>query len=361
MAKRRLLVVHPSDEMYGADKVLVEVLSEIADEWEVEVWLPTDIEYPRKELSTKLRAMGHSVLEVPLPVLRRSYLRPSALPALASRFIRTGFRLMRLRPAAVYVSTSALAPVLPLARLAGARAILHLHEYIDPATAKYLLPFLSFAQKVLCVSEAIREPLPEKFLTKTLVIYNGFNFDAEPTPLNVGDQIVCLVASRWNSWKGHETLLSAWDKLCREDMALIVLGAAPTAGESVDVPALVQRLRRKDSVTIVGQTVDVQKYIECAHLVLVPSIKPDPLPTIAIEALAAGRPIMGSDSGGLPEIIGSDAGYLVKTGDVEAWAIALNSLTREGIAERAAEARFQFESKFDVVRFRVEIREAMRS
>lgn len=170
MTKKRLLVVHPSDEMYGADKVLLEFLSAVPDGWDVNVWLPTDIDYPLKELSSKILEMGYPVSHVALPVLRRSYLTPSAVPALVGRFIRTGFRLLCLRPSIVYVSTSAVAPVLPLAKIIGAKPILHLHEYIDAVTARYLLPFIAFARKIVCVSEAIREPLPARLLTKTDVI-----------------------------------------------------------------------------------------------------------------------------------------------------------------------------------------------
>ena len=44
----RILVLHPSDELYGADRVILEVVKSIAhnhDIWEVEVWIPDDINY----------------------------------------------------------------------------------------------------------------------------------------------------------------------------------------------------------------------------------------------------------------------------------------------------------------------------
>jgi glycosyltransferase involved in cell wall biosynthesis len=355
-----MVVVHPSDEMYGADKVLLESLTEIPSNWDVEVWLPTDVDYPRKELSTALASMGHTVRYLSLPVIRRSYLRPGALPGLAIRFFRIAIELLRARPDTVYVSTSALAPMLPLARLVKASTVLHLHEYFDRRTALFVTPFLYFTQRIVCVSEAIREPLRAGLRRRTRVIYNGFDLPSPaPEPLPIGGPVVCLVASRWNAWKGHDILLDAWDAVRRTDLSLVVLGAPPANGEAFDVAGRVRDLNNPGSVTIAGQTSDVRSYIDAAHLVLVPSVKPDPLPTIAIEAMAAGRAVMASDSGGLPEIVGNDGGYLVETGNVAAWVRALEGISSEDVSARSDKARARFEEKFAVRRYRNEIAEVL--
>ena len=38
----------------------------------------------------------------------------------------------------------------------------------------------------------------------------------------------------------------------------------------------------------------------------------DPCPTVAVEALASGCPVVGSRSGGMPELVGLDCGVLVE-------------------------------------------------
>lgn len=352
--RKKLVALHPSDEMYGADKVFLETLTEIPSDWDVEVWLPTDVDYPRNELSTALVELGHTVRRLPLPVIRRSYLRVGALPGLVGRFLWTAGTVVRARPSKVYVNTSALVLMLPLARLTGAATVLHLHEFLDRKTALFVNPFLRFAQRIVCVSNAVRRPLAKRLEGRSVAVYNGFELPA-PTPLVAAERLVCVVASRWNTWKGHDVLLDAWDGLDRTDIELIVLGAPPLNGESVDVVDRVERLERPDSVSIVGQTGNVRKYLDAAHLVLVPSIKPDPLPTIAIEAMAAGRAVMASDSGGLPEIIGDDVGRLVPTGDVAAWRQALEEFSIEDATERANKARRRFDAQFGVRRFRDEI------
>jgi len=61
--------------------------------------------------------------------------------------------------------------------------------------------------------------------------------------------------------------------------------------------------------------------IRQSAVVAVPSLMEDVFPTIAIEALANGRPIIGTPTGGIPEIVGN-AGWIVPP-TVEAWADAL--------------------------------------
>lgn len=52
---------------------------------------------------------------------------------------------------------------------------------------------------------------------------------------------------------------------------------------------------------------------------LVPSIWPDPCPTVAMEAMASGRPVIGSRIGGLSDIVADgETGFLVAPGDVVA-------------------------------------------
>jgi len=41
----------------------------------------------------------------------------------------------------------------------------------------------------------------------------------------------------------------------------------------------------------------------------------DPCPNVVIEALACGLPVIGSESGGLPELVGKHAGMLLPVGD----------------------------------------------
>jgi len=356
-APKRILVIHPSDEMYGADKVLLEALRTAPVDAKLEVWLPTDVDYPRRELSAALKARGVAFRRLPLAILRRAYMRPKQLPRLFGRFLSSARLLIKMRPDLVYVNTAAAAPYLPVARLVGARAVLHLHEYLAGGT-KVVAPLLHFAHSVVAVSQAIVQPVPTRVKRRVKVVRNGFDI-ASPSELPPFDGgIRCVVASRWNAWKGHAVLLQAWEATTRNDLHLEVLGAAPESGEVTDVTKIVAGMTRGSQVTISGQTDDTRSALDRAHVVLVPSVQPDPLPTIAIEALAAGRCLIGSDLGGMPEIAG-DAGLLVRADDAEAWCETLEKLTEDDIVRYAARARERFDSEFTRARFDDEIREAL--
>lgn len=341
---RRCIVIHPSDEMYGADRVLLEVLRTAPDDVRVEVWLPTDLDYPERQLSTALSAMGIRVRRLPLPIMRRAYLRPAKLPGLAWRTITTSVRLLAARADLVYLNTAAAALTAPAARLSGARVVLHLHEHIDERS-RAVVPFLRFAQKIIAVSSAVADVLPAPLRARTRVVNNGFDAAAPVALPSFTDGIKVVVASRWNAWKGHSVLLEAWGSTQRDDLTLEVLGDRPPSGESVDVPALVATSPRRQSISIIGPTPDVRTHIDGAHVVVVPSILPDPLPTIAIEALGAGRALLASDGGGLREIAG-DSPLLVPPGDVDAWTAALNALDEDAVRAAASSARERFNRLF---------------
>ena len=54
-----------------------------------------------------------------------------------------------------------------------------------------------------------------------------------------------------------------------------------------------------------------------SDIVVFPSIWPEPFGRIAIEAIAAGKPVIGSAIGGIKETIAASSGILVAPGNVE--------------------------------------------
>lgn len=80
-----------------------------------------------------------------------------------------------------------------------------------------------------------------------------------------------------------------------------------------EVRATIQRLDLADAVTLkpaFSQTEAVELY-RSAHL-LIHAKYHDPCPTVVIEALACGLPVIGSRTGGLPELVGGEGGELIE-------------------------------------------------
>lgn len=111
------------------------------------------------------------------------------------------------------------------------------------------------------------------------------------------------------------------------------------AGEGPDEPRL-RALAAGAAVTFLGR-LDGARMAEArraAAVVLVPSRWEEACPMAAVEALADGVPVLASDLGGLPELVG--AGAALPARDVEAWSGALRALWDDPAlrARRAAEA-----------------------
>jgi glycosyltransferase involved in cell wall biosynthesis len=83
-----------------------------------------------------------------------------------------------------------------------------------------------------------------------------------------------------------------------------------------DVQQIIDRLKLRDHVRLLprftqNEAPDIYRQ---AHVLLHPKYK-DPCPTVPIEAMACGVPVVGSRSGGMPELVSEDAGRLVDVPD----------------------------------------------
>jgi glycosyltransferase involved in cell wall biosynthesis len=82
---------------------------------------------------------------------------------------------------------------------------------------------------------------------------------------------------------------------------------------------------------------------------VIPSIWPENLPTVCIEALATGRPVIGSRTGGIPELVqDKKTGYIVPLNDPAKLAAAilklLNQKNLSEWSERASASMRQFDT-----------------
>jgi glycosyltransferase involved in cell wall biosynthesis len=61
---------------------------------------------------------------------------------------------------------------------------------------------------------------------------------------------------------------------------------------------------------------DLKRYYKIASVIIIPSIWPENFPSVCLEAMSFGRPVIGTRVGGIPEIIDDKVnGYLVKPKD----------------------------------------------
>jgi glycosyltransferase involved in cell wall biosynthesis len=155
---------------------------------------------------------------------------------------------------------------------------------------------------------------------------------------------------RLSSEKGVATLLRAAAK-ARQPLTLV--GSGPEESElkrlasSLDVD--VHFAGRQDGAALAA-------LVESARAIVVPSECYENAPLTVLEAYAAGRPVIGANIGGIPELIREDVtGALFRAGDVEALAAALGHLAEtpdRRLAEMGAAGRRWVEQDFSAVTYR---------
>ena len=353
--RTRILVVHSSDELYGSDRIVAELVDELArrDDLDVTVWLPSDV--ARGPLGPLLRDRGARVERTPLPILRRNNLNVRGLLAVARDAARTRARLVAGRFDLVWCATSACLVVAPLARSAGVPSVVgHLQEPWTGGDRRGLAPLVRACTAVVAVSRSVLETASLPAEARSVVVHNGVPLGA-PTPVDVTEerQPRYVVASRWNPHKGHATLLTAWNAAgCPGE--LVVLGGPPAAGMGVDVPGLVQAVvSRPETVTVVGEVDDATEWIRSADCVLLPTDALEGFGLVTLEAFSEGRPVVASRSGGPEEVVeDGETGWLFDRGDAEALADLFRALDVPTLAAAGGRAAEVHRARFTPERMR---------
>ncbi|MGF4043249.1 glycosyltransferase [Paenarthrobacter nitroguajacolicus] len=356
-AQGKIVFLHSSNEMYGADKILLEVIRALPDEDRSRcvVWLPDDVPTGQNSLSRALDAMEVSNEIVPMAVLRRRYLKVSGLGPLVARMSRTFIKLRATRPDVVYCTTSAMVLCLPMARLLRVKTIiLHMQEIWSPREAGVLGLFARAARRIFCISNAAKDSLPKQLKERADLLVNAHQ-DNKTTlvPVSVDPQpLRFVVASRWNAWKGHTPLLAAWDtEFCPGE--LVIMGGPPAVGTGVDVQSLASRVRHSNRITIVGEVDDISPHIDAADFLILPSEQPEPFGLVLLEAFARGRAVVATAAGGVVDIVSDGVdGELYPIGQPGALITSLKSLDRAAAVRMGANARTTYEKRFSIEAFR---------
>jgi len=108
------------------------------------------------------------------------------------------------------------------------------------------------------------------------------------------------------------------ERVTREVPAiLLMVGEGP---ERSSAQALARRLGLQDRVCFLGTQESIEQIAGMADVFLLPS-ELESFGLSALEAMACGVPVVGSDAGGLPEVVKhTETGYLLPVGDVEGMA-----------------------------------------
>ena len=360
--REKIIFAHSSDELYGADRIVLDLYGALTREERsrTEIWLPTDVSHAEHLLCKELESRGARVRHVELPIMRRAYGNPGALLSVFRRMLRAGGLVRDARPAVVYCTTSATFLMAPVARFLRVPMVVgHKQEMWSHGDGALLSIIGRACHRLIAISQPVLDDLGPSLRRRASLVLNATS--EPPAYRDLAERsgpLTYTVASRWNHWKGHRTLLAAWD-LADSPGRLVILGGRPPSGAAVPVESLVAALRTPASVDVIGEVADIGPYLDATDVVVVPSDEPEPFGLVAVEAFARGRPVIGSDAGGLADIITHHHdGWTFPRSDALALAALLGSLERRDVNQAGRAARAAYEARFTEERYAAEWRSA---
>lgn len=143
-----------------------------------------------------------------------------------------------------------------------------------------------------------------------------------------GEGSYALAAGRLVEEKGFDMAVQA---ARASRVPLRIAGEGPDAGRLRELAGGDERIRFLGRLSAEA----LARERRGAALLLAPARWEEPCPMAVVEALADGLPVLGSDLGGLPELIGEEAGSVLAPDDLDGWTTALAAAW----ADPAARAR----------------------
>jgi glycosyltransferase involved in cell wall biosynthesis len=223
-----------------------------------------------------------------------------------------------------------------------------------------------FCDGVIAVSEETRQfhlrvsgDSPEKVLT----IYNGIDVaafgsisDADQSSLRAELNIspaarvlttVCVLRPQ----KGIQFLIAAMPAIVEQvpDAVYLIVG---DGDHRETLETCVREQGMQNHVIFAGFRQDVARVMAISDVFVLPTLG-DALPTVVAEAMAAGKPVIASSAGGVPEMVADRiSGLLVPPGDVNALVSACVSLLQdqEQAHTMGLEGRRISEERFNIPR-----------
>ncbi len=336
MTAGTVLVAHPSADLYGSDRMLLESVDGLrAAGWRVVVTVPEP-----GPLLAELATREVEVAVVAVPVLRKALLSPLGLARFVAGILRAlpavvGL-LRRTRPDAIYVNTVTIPMWLAAARLTGRPVLGHVHEAEEgvprPVRIALALPLLLASEVVVNsrASAAALDVLP-RLGRRIRVLYNGVPGPGRLLPMRTDPTPARLVlVGRLSPRKGTDVAVSAVAALRAEgrDVRLHLAGSVFPGYEwyERELADQVRRLGLGESIHFLGFVPSVWDVYGDADVALVPS-RVEPFGNSAVEAQLAGRPVVVSGTQGLVEIVRPGAtGLVVPPDDPAELAAAVSRL-----------------------------------
>lgn len=328
----RVLLLHSSSDLYGAGKILL-VVTEILQQ---AGHTPIVVLSGSGPLSDALQAQGVQVHLIPLGILRRKYANLSGiwnrLQTLRKAYQSLKQLIQEEKIDLLYSNTTAVLVGAWLQRSLGIKHVWHIHEILPQA---WLSRFLGYwiqrtSDAVIVVSDAVAKHWqdyiqPEKIRR----IYNGIDYTPYTTINNntlrsqllpTDKNLLVGMIGRVHHWKGQDYFLEIASHLNKQypNLHFVMVGDAFPGNEYLyeRLDQLKEAYQLQEVVTDLGYRTDIPDILQALDIFILPSIAPDPFPTVLLEAMASGKPVVATAHGGATEMIEpNQSGVLIPWND----------------------------------------------
>jgi len=210
------------------------------------------------------------------------------------------------------------------------RVVTRRMDYAEPKSwyTRYL--YNRQADGVVAISRAIRDGLVRAGVEpgKIRLIHSGIDPAGYDRPrVGTGEKVVVGSLARLEERKGHRFLLEAAASLKARGLKLRyrIAGDGPFRRRLEELAA---RLGLGDDVSFLGFVSDIPEFLATIDLFVMASLS-EGLGVAALEAMAAGKPVIATRAGGLPEsVLDGVTGILVPPQDAGALTEAIGRLAR---------------------------------
>ena len=343
---RHILFLQSSSEGYGSGKIILQVLRFYQNQGLSPVVVLTN-EGP---IQADLKGLNIPTYVQNLGILRRKYVNPGGIFNRIHKNLKAYYFLNLLHQKysfeLVYSNTLAVVVGSIWAKRNQLPHIWHIHEILPGPTplVKLLAKMLdSTTPRPIAVSQAVgNQWQAELNNAKVEVIPNGIPYD--DFLIGIGnlkselgldpDSILIGMIGRINPGKGQLFFLKMAENLVQKyPKAHFVLVGDPFPGYESILKEIQEEIRNKQlgaKVSYLGFRKDIPEVMASLDIFVLPSVLPDSFPTVILEAMAAGKPVVATSSGGASEmILDGETGFLIPINDTDAGTRAISRLIED--------------------------------
>lgn len=377
---KSVLFLHSSSDYYGASKVLFQTVMACKSKGYNCIVVLSEPGI----FSEKLIENGVDVHIFKLAILRRKYYNPIGILNRAYYLIRAIGKLRSIikyrKIDILYSNTTAVLVGALVSKITKVKHVWHIHEII--AGPRFLLWILSWlmeyaTNKNITVSSAtfhhwnsINPSLTKKH--KLICLFNGIDtlpYKNIEKKLNLTNDFTIGMIGRVHFWKGQTyfvEIVAELEKIVKQDAAHKIslhylMAGDPFPGYEyllTDIAKKKNELGVENKIQDLGYVKNNVEFFEKIDLLIVPSILPDPLPTVVLEAMASGLPVAGTKLGGMLDmVVPNETGILIPWDDAAKAAMQIWNLLqqKETFQLMAHQGRKRVQSLFSIERFENEI------